>query len=285
MKYSRSFFACALFAFCVSFFSSQSLGQDAMEHTVIKPMPKSVLNSSLSKKLKFSSYSFRIEKGKKVVTVEKKGKFWKLHYTIKNAQGQTDKSVSRAEITANYKAAAMEKGGAVLYERKNGKLTFTLPLPNGGTTWTFVSARTGSYDIFIIEEAGFKRRLTFGADQMKKALDEKGNISVYGINFDINKDNLQLGAEKVLTEIVKLLKHNPGLKIEIQGHTDNTGSAQHNLDLSKHRAETVKKFLLIYGIDSLRMIPKGYGMKKPVAPNDTQEGRAMNRRVELVKLN
>jgi outer membrane protein OmpA-like peptidoglycan-associated protein len=158
-------------------------------------------------------------------------------------------------------------------------------MKNGGTTWAFVSAGEGSYNIHIIEEAGFKKQLRFGAEEMKSALDEEGHIAVYGISFDVDKDNLKLGAEKVLIEMVRLMKTNPGLKIEIQGHTDNTGSAEHNLDLSKRRAETVKNFLLTYGIQSSRMIPKGYGMEKPVDTNDTEEGRAMNRRVELVKLN
>ena len=188
------------------------------------------------------------------------------------------------EIAENFKAAALEKGGTILYE-VGGTLTFTLPMKNGGTIWAYVSAGEGSYNIHIIEEIGFKKQLSFGADEMKRALDEEGHIAIYGINFDINKDNLKLGAEKVLLEMVKLMKNNPELKIEIQGHTDNTGSAKHNLNLSKRRAETVKMFLLTYGIDSSRMIPRGYGMEKPVDTNDTEEGRAMNRRVELVKVN
>ena len=81
------------------------------------------------------------------------------------------------------------------------------------------------------------------------------------------------------------MKGSQDLKIEIQGHTDNTGSAENNLDLSKRRAETVKAFLLTYGIGSPRMVPRGYGEEKSIAPNDTEESRALNRRVELVRLN
>ena len=114
---------------------------------------------------------------------------------------------------------------------------------------------------------------------------EEGNVAIYGINFDIDRATLKVGAEKVLIEMVKLMKNNPDLKIEIQGHTDNTGAADHNLDLSGRRAETVKKFLLAYGIEAPRMVVKGYGEEKPVATNDTEDGRAMNRRVELKKIN
>ena len=283
MKNSVFLLVCVLLVFFLPVYGFQSYGQEAMEHSVIKPMPKSVLIPAQSKKLKFSSYSFYVKKGKKAERVEKKGKYWRLRYIIKDAQGRTNRSVSRMEIAENYKAAALEKGGTVLYEVK-GRLTFTLPMQNGGKTWAFVSAGEGSYNIHIIEEAGFKKQLTFGAEEMKSALDEEGHIALYGINFDIDKDTLKLGAEKVLIELVKLMKTNPGLKIEIQGHTDNTGSAGHNLALSKRRAETVKNFLLIYGIAPSRMVPKGYGMEKPVDTNDTKEGRAMNRRVELIRI-
>ena len=215
--------------------------------------------------------------------VRKKGRHWKLVYVIRTEQGDTDQRVSRTEILENLKAAALEKGGEILYERRNGKMTFTLPMENGGAIWAYVSARTGGYDIFIIEEAGFKKRLTFGAAEMKKALDEKGSVAVYGINFDVDKAYLRQGTEKAIIEIVKLMKNNADLRIEIQGHTDNTGPAQHNMELSRRRAETVKKFLLIYGINRSRVTAKGYGSEKPVDTNDSAEGRALNRRVELVK--
>ena len=84
--------------------------------------------------------------------------------------------------------------------------------------------------------------------------------------------------------MVKLMKNYSDLKLEIQGHTDNTGSRDYNLKLSEKRAETVKSFLVLYGIDSSRMTTKGYGPDQPVSSNDTEEGRAQNRRVELKKL-
>ena len=80
------------------------------------------------------------------------------------------------------------------------------------------------------------------------------------------------------------MKLYPELKIEIQGHTDNTGSADHNLKLSTERAETVKEFMQLYGIESIRLVSKGFGMIKPIESNDSEEGRAKNRRVELVKM-
>ena len=284
MKSLLSFCSCVCVYFLLAAFSHAGPGKEVIKHPVIKPLPKSVLKAALSKKVDFSSYEFRVEKNKKVGAVKKSGQFWELHYVIENAQRRPDKNFSGTEIVANYKAAALEKGAKVMYERSRGKLTFTLPNKSGGATWVYVSARTGQYDLFIIEEVGFEKQLEFGAEKLKKALYEKGNIAVYGINFDIDKANLKPGAEKVVIEIVKLMKSNPQLKIEIQGHTDNTGSTAHNLSLSKQRAETVQKFLMLYGIHSSRIVPKGFGSSKPIAANDTQKDRAKNRRVELVKV-
>jgi OOP family OmpA-OmpF porin len=72
--------------------------------------------------------------------------------------------------------------------------------------------------------------------------------------------------------------------LEVQGHTDDQGADEYNMDLSQRRAETVIAYLGLFGIDTSRLTPKGYGETAPVAPNTTEEGRAQNRRVELVKL-
>ena len=136
----------------------------------------------------------------------------------------------------------------------------------------------------IVDEKSLKTVLDFGAEELKKALDTHGHIAVYGINFLVNSDSLQVGAAKILEEFARLMILYPDLKIEIQGHTDNTGAAVHNLKLSNRRAQTVLKFILLYGIDPTRILAKGYGMTKPVDTNDTNEGRAKNRRVELLKI-
>lgn len=259
-------------------------GVKAEEHGVIKPMPRSQIVPAQSRVHNYASHRFLIQKGKKSERVEKKGKYWHFRYLIKDANGKIDRTVSREEIVQNYKEAALEKGGTILYEA-GYLLTFSLTRKDGGTTWAYLSAGNGSYNLDIIDEAAFKKQLTFGAEEMMRALNEDGRVAVYGIYFDLDKASLKPGAEKVLVEMVKLMKNNPGLKIQIQGHTDDTGSDVHNLNLSKRRAETVKNYLLLYGIEPPRMVPEGYGEKKPVAPNDTEENRAMNRRVELVKIN
>jgi len=141
----------------------------------------------------------------------------------------------------------------------------------------------GFYRLHIVEEKSFKKKLSFGAEEIKKQLDEKGHVAIYGILFDVDKASLKPESQKPLQEIVKLMRNYPDLKLEVQGHTDNQGSADYNRDLSQRRAETVKTFLTTYGTDASRLEAKGYGLSQPVASNDTEEGRAKNRRVELVR--
>ena len=258
--------------------------QDDIEHSMVKKMPGFKLKKSLSKKSNFSIFQFRIIENKKIITLEKKGRYWKLVYHNLDNKGKFNTKISKIDIMNNYRAAAKEMGGKVLYA-KRGKITFTLPLNNGGTLWAYVTALDGNYDLIIIEEEGFKKQLVFSAYQMKRTLDSLGTISIYGINFDTAKDRLKQGSEKVLLEIVKLMKNYPELRIEIQGHTENVGLANYNLDLSNKRADTVKDYLLLFGVEKKRMIAKGYGLSKPIVSNDTEEGRVKNRRVELLKLN
>lgn len=175
--------------------------QDDIEHSMVKKMPGFKLKKSLSKKSNFSIFKFRIIENKKTITLEKKGRYWKLVYHNKDNKGKFNTKISKIDIMNNYRAAAKEMGGKVLYA-KRGRITFTLPLNNGGKLWAYVFALDGNYELIIIEEEGFKKQLVFSADQMKRTLDSLGTISIYGINFDTAKDRLKQGAEKVLIEIV-----------------------------------------------------------------------------------
>lgn len=100
--------------------------------------------------------------------------------------------------------------------------------------------------------------------------------------FDFDKAELKPSAEDVLRETVKTLKDNPDLRVVVEGHTDSVGSEQYNERLSERRAEAVKRYLVRQGIDSSHITTRGYGESRPIADNTSREGRAKNRRAEIV---
>ncbi len=119
-------------------------------------------------------------------------------------------------------------------------------------------------------------------DELSAAIESAGHVDVYGILFDFDQDTLKDDSEPTLDAIAKLLASHPDMKLAVVGHTDNAGSADYNMDLSRRRAENVVAALVDeYDIDEGRLSASGAGMTEPVASNDTDAGRAKNRRVEL----
>jgi outer membrane protein OmpA-like peptidoglycan-associated protein len=120
------------------------------------------------------------------------------------------------------------------------------------------------------------------ASSMESALAAKKPVQIYGIYFDFNSDKLKPESDAVLQQISDILHKNPDWKLNVSGHTDNIGDDAFNLNLSQRRAAAVKNALVTrYKIAPDRLTPSGYGSSRPVAPNTTFEGRALNRRVEL----
>ena len=105
-----------------------------------------------------------------------------------------------------------------------------------------------------------------------------------GINFDTDKYNIKQQYYKILDQAVSVLKKNPSIKLEIQGHTDSRASKGYNQTLSENRAKAVMEYLVNKGISRGRLNTVGYGLSKPVAPNTTREGMAKNRRAELKQI-
>lgn len=139
--------------------------------------------------------------------------------------------------------------------------------------------------LVVVTPEQMEQKMTFvNASEMARTIADSGKIALYGIYFDSDKDVIRPDSEPTLQEIVKLLAADPKLKLHVVGHTDIQGSAEHNLDLSRRRAGSVVRELTSnYGIAADRLDPFGCGFYAPVASNDTEEGRAKNRRVELVK--
>lgn len=120
-------------------------------------------------------------------------------------------------------------------------------------------------------------------EQMAKDLAEFGRVRVYGINFDVDSAVIRDESKPTLDKIVTLLKGDSAMNLTIEGHTDSSGTAEHNQVLSQQRAESVKSYLVAAGVSSERLSAVGFGASKPVGSNSTATGKAQNRRVELVK--
>lgn len=146
-------------------------------------------------------------------------------------------------------------------------------LPNGEWNGTKKAAVVGSCPHWSGSVSG----------ELTKTLTSAGRARVYGILFDVDSATIRLESKPVLDEVVATLESQPDWRLTIEGHTDSTGSAEHNRTLSQHRAEAVKAFLATAGIDPTRLQTAGFGASQPVADNATELGRSQNRRVELVR--
>jgi OOP family OmpA-OmpF porin len=153
----------------------------------------------------------------------------------------------------------------------------------------FLRAADGTYgpaaQLYVIEikpmEAGL---ITVDAAALANDISRTGHASVYGIYFDTGKAEVKPESDAALKEIAKLLGQDPKLKLHVVGHTDNVGTLASNMDLSRRRADAVAKVLTTkYNIAAARLTAQGVGPLAPVASNDSEDGRAKNRRVELVK--
>ncbi|MBN2424839.1 MAG: OmpA family protein [Calditrichaceae bacterium] len=260
--------------------------KDIPKHPVIKTFPGSVLAENMSKYQNFNEYEFSLmnKKTNKKENIKVKGKFWSLLWEVRTPSGDRVKDISKVEFFNNYKNAVAEAGGEILFEDAL-YLHFRIPKEDGGYSWCKLHTvpNLGQIYMVIVDEKGFTQSLIFGADKLKEEIDKSGKVLLYGILFDLDKSTLKHESEKQLTHIVSLMHKYPDLKIEIQGHTDSQGKADYNMKLSQERAETVKSYLKLFGIQENRLTAKGFGQTNPVTSNDTEEGKAKNRRVELVK--
>ncbi len=190
-------------------------------------------------------------------------------------------TASDLEIQQNYRAALTARGAQILFE--DGRNTVARLEENGRAIWFRIYSQETEIDETVVEEKPFQASIKPPeASALKAALDKEGHVALY-VNFDFNKSTLKPDAAAVIAQVVKLLKDNPSLKLEIDGYTDNIGSSDYNVKLSGSRAASVVAALVAQGIAAGRLHAAGFGPDKPVATNDTEEGRAKNRRVELVK--
>jgi OOP family OmpA-OmpF porin len=230
--------------------------------------------------LQFDKYDFPSGSGK-TLTVE--GHRILIHYYLnENAQ-----SPSAIQVVRNYTNATKKIGGQIVYEYEDGGMENSIMkvVKNGQEVWVHVNAGgNGMYSINLIEKEAMNQDVVADASSMASSIKESGKVALYGIYFDTGKSTLKPESQPALLEISKLLKADPNLKLYVVGHTDNTGVFSANIKLSMDRATTVISALVSqFTVNPARLTAFGDGPTSPVASNDKEEGRALNRRVELVK--
>ena len=253
-------------------------GKDAAnckDHPLLTRLPDYWIQSCTLKQ--FDAYAFMVGKGK---PVQVEGQFTNIRY--QPPTGLTTKP-STLQVLRNVENAVKQIGGTVMatdQSKETMKLT-----KDGKELWIEVWADyTGQYILTIVEKAAMAQQLVANADAFADGLKSTGHITVEGIYFDTGKAELKPESTAALTEVAKLLKKDTGLKLYVVGHTDNAGTLEGNMKLSQSRAQSVVQALVKeHGIEVARIKAYGDGPYAPVASNDAEEGRAKNRRVEIVK--
>ena len=160
-------------------------------------------------------------------------------------------------------------------------------MPAGGKNiWLHVDVSNDGeiYTLTVVEEAGMAQQIEFTAMELNRILNEKGSVALHGILFDTAQATIRDESKGDLQAIGEMRTQQSALRLEIQGHTDNVGAADFNRRLSEARAAVVKQYLVSnFSVAADRLTTSGLGDTKPVADNATEQGRAQNRRVELVK--
>jgi outer membrane protein OmpA-like peptidoglycan-associated protein len=211
------------------------------------------------------------------------GKYWLVSQKSKTKiKGSKEKRIAaRDDLLRSYKKS-MENAGAKFYKsRINPDMRMVFNLDN---IWGVIAAYPDNFEIQAVEIEGFKQSLKIDPDKLLAELQKNGEVKLDGIYFDTGKATLKKQSKPALLAAATLMKKYPTLILEIQGHTDSVGSDEANLMLSQNRAKSVKNALVELGVETKRLKAKGYGEKAPIATNDTDEGRAHNRRVVLKKL-
>ena len=245
------------------------------DHPMFTRMPNFYI--SYCREGKFDQVDFRDERGKEIKV---EGKHLYVEYSIRKGFVPP----SSLQIIRNFENAIKKIGGVKVYEKSPDNIWLKLD-KEGKTFYVYVRAPHGeTYYLTIVEKEAMIQEVVADAKSLMSDIQAKGSASVYGIYFDFDKADIKPESEPAIKEIAKLLQENKGLKLYVVGHTDNVGSLDYNLKLSKARADAVVKELITkYKISADRLRAFGVASLAPVESNKTEEGRAKNRRVELVE--
>jgi len=279
MKISKmAVYIMIVFLLVGSFAFAQQDAKGCKDHPLFTRMPNTYIYDCKSSEFEAREYPDPGTQGKTKVKVE--GKYFFIHYfPLKGFEGKR----STLQVTRNYQNA-MKKIGGSIYEFTD-RYTWMKLLKNGKEIWAYLDVYGGDQiRLEIVEKEEMVQEVVADAKTMAADISTSGKVAIYGIYFDFNKADVKPESEPTLKEITKLLQQDAKLKLYVVGHTDNVGGFDYNMKLSQQRAEAVVKELVSkYKITPDRLKAHGVGLLAPVTSNETEEGKAKNRRVELVK--
>jgi len=260
----------AFLALAGAAFAQEADAENCKDHPMFSRMKNYIISDC---KTSFDSVEFYMP-GSQTKTVE--GQVTRINYSLR--EGAPMPSV--LQVRRNYGNAVKSLGGSVLFDEEI-YLTAKV-VKNGKEIWVKLDVYNDGRDftLNVLEVEAMVQEVT--ADAMYNALTKDGFMALY-INFDTGKSAIKPESMPIVEQIAALMKAHTDLKLSIEGHTDNVGTAASNKTLSEQRAKAVLDAVVKQGIAANRMTAVGWGQDKAVADNRTEEGRAKNRRVEIVK--
>jgi OmpA-OmpF porin, OOP family len=242
------------------------------DSSIITRMPGSTIHSCENKEFEQAKVPVAKDADGNVTEKTLEGEYQYWDYGTRDG-------VSEIQVFRNFETALKQAGMKIVYEESPGTI-----VANKGDTWYWLQNSGSYYYQTLLTVRSMQQEVTADASSIAGELNKSGHMALYGIYFETAKATILPDSESVLGEVTKMLQQNPDIKVSIEGHTDNVGSATSNQTLSEKRAQAVVAWLTSHGIEASRLSAKGWGSSKPVEDNTTEDGRAKNRRVELVKV-
>jgi OOP family OmpA-OmpF porin len=270
MRLAPCLFLCLTAALAVPLAAQDQDAEGCKDSPIVTRFPGSIITGC--KQLDDNAFDLPMGDGKPKKRVE--GKYVEIHYRY-------PKTASKPQVLRNIHTAIKNAGWTFDYDSGDyGDFTVHM-----GKAWILFQINSGNtYDETFVTETELTQDVVADAAVMSSGINSTGHTVVNGIQFDTGKADVKPGSAPALEQVVKLLQQDPKLKIYVVGHTDNVGGLASNLDLSKRRAAAVVQVLETqYHIAADRLSAFGCGPYSPIQSNDSEDGRAVNRRVELVK--
>lgn len=202
-----------------------------------------------------------------------------LYYYFNETSGVKHPSIF--QIVKNHENAIKKLGGKTVYDDGGGAATFHIKKDNADVWVKLIAANSGEvYYLTVVEVNKMDQEIS--ANELYQTITTEGSVALH-IHFETGKSTIKSESQSIIKQVVQMLMENIELNVSIEGHTDNVGNAVNNKTLSLNRAKAVVEALVAQDIPSTRLSHSGWGQEKPISTNETDEGRAQNRRVEIVK--